>query len=580
LDDDLVERLVDQPAIYFVSNYLWSHDRCAAVSVRAKQANPNSIVVHGGPNTPKYPADVEAYFRDHPDVDVTVRGEGEETAAELLAALVGQLGPDHEGPPDLSVLADVPGLSYRDGDRVVRTADRDRIADLDTIPSPYLTGLFDLYGRVPHVSATIETNRGCPYGCTFCDWGSATLSRIRKFDIERVFAELEWCARSHIKAVGLADANFGIWERDVEITQRLADLKAIHGYPRLFGSNYAKNTVKHLRRIIEILVDAGILTHGVLSLQSMDEGTLDTIKRSNIRLDKYEDLATQFREADLPLHVDLMLGLPGSTAASFNDDLQACIDREVQANVHPTELLVNSPMNEPAYREENKIEIDVIGTNKLVVSTASFTRQDRAFMGDMRRVFLLCEDFGVLRHVARYVRSETGVREVDFYSRLLLDARADRERWPAIAFTLEQAPDVMTAPVSWKFLFDDLHQYLVEELHITDDDALATILAVQLALLPAPERPFPLHLELAHDYAAWHRSVIEVKDAGHRTDWHEHVAALRTFPPAPFTVDDPDGVSRLAAGQNLDMHGFGFNWELESPVRRRVDNWVNDLLYV
>ena len=46
--------------------------------------------------------------------------------------------------------------------------------------------------------AILETNRGCPYGCTFCDWGSATLSRIRKFDLDRVFAELEWCAQHEV----------------------------------------------------------------------------------------------------------------------------------------------------------------------------------------------------------------------------------------------------------------------------------------------------------------------------------------------------------------------------------------------
>ena len=87
------------------------------------------------------------------------------------------------------ILADVPGLSFRLGDRVVRTAPRDRIADLNTIPSAVLLGIYD--GFIPAGGGpgglNLETNRGCPYGCTFCDWGSATLSRIRKFDLDRVF---------------------------------------------------------------------------------------------------------------------------------------------------------------------------------------------------------------------------------------------------------------------------------------------------------------------------------------------------------------------------------------------------------
>ncbi len=82
----------------------------------------------------------------------------------------------------------------------MQTAARDRIADLDSLPSPVLTGLFD--GFIPaggeRAGLILETNRGCPYGCTFCDWGSATLSRIRQFDLDRVFAELDWCAEHHL----------------------------------------------------------------------------------------------------------------------------------------------------------------------------------------------------------------------------------------------------------------------------------------------------------------------------------------------------------------------------------------------
>ena len=112
--------------------------------------------------------------------------------AEVLDALAGvELS---NGPPDLTPLRDVAGIVFRDGDEVVRSGDRDRITDVDDIPSPYLNGMLDAYGEAVEGTAIIETNRGCPYGCTFCDWGSATLSRIRKFDLDRVFAELEWCA--------------------------------------------------------------------------------------------------------------------------------------------------------------------------------------------------------------------------------------------------------------------------------------------------------------------------------------------------------------------------------------------------
>ncbi len=169
------------------------------------------------------------FFADHPHVDIAVHGEGEATFAHLLAALRGDIG---DGPADLSPLREVPGLTYRDGDQVVTTDKRDRVEDLDTIPSPILEGLYDGFVPAgPLGGVAIETNRGCPYGCTFCDWGSATLSRVRKFDLDRIFAELEWCARNQIQTVGICDANFGIFERDVEIAERIAELKAEYGFP-------------------------------------------------------------------------------------------------------------------------------------------------------------------------------------------------------------------------------------------------------------------------------------------------------------------------------------------------------------
>ena len=571
LDPAKAEDLVaDGPGVFLFSNYLWTLPQCLEVSAAVKAASPASITIHGGPSTPKYEADVDAFFRDNPHVDVAVHGEGEVSATAVLAALVGEIG---AVPPNLSVLRDVQGISYRDGADVVKTPARERIADLDSLPSPYLSGMFDAYTGVPGVNVTIETNRGCPYGCTFCDWGSATLSRIRKFSLERVFAEAEWCATHQIDGYGLADANFGIFDRDVAITERVVELKAEYGYPTAFGANYAKNTVRHLEKIIRAVVDAGILTHGTLSLQSMDEETLATIDRSNIKLERYEDLATAFRRARLPLFVDLMVGLPGQTKQSFHEDLQQCLEREVHVRIPVTELLVNSPMNDPEYRRQHQIQVEagdgqMMKHRLLVVSTSSFTRRDYDEMMQVFRMFLLFEDFGALRQVGRYVRQETGIREMDLYERLRQVARTEPERWPNIALTVRGVPRYMAPPVSWRFFFDELREFLVDEVGVSDDSALDTVLTAQHALLPACGRRFPVILQLDHDYAAWYRAMFDAKDSGHREDWHATVSPLRTFPPAAFFVEDPEQKSTRALGVFIETHGMGANWELHSPVER------------
>ena len=559
----------ERPAIYLFSNYLWSHAQCMQVSAQVKALSPGSITVHGGPDAPKYPGDVEDYFRTHPSVDVTVRGEGEATAVAVLDALRGVIG---QAKPDLSVLADVPGISFRLGERIVRTADRERIADLDAIPSPFLTGLFDAYGEVPgSISVVTETNRGCPYGCTFCDWGSATLSRIRSFAIERVFAEIEWCAEHGMFCIGPADSNFGIFPRDVEIAEKIAAVRRQHGFPKVFGVSYAKNSVKHLQHIIETMAKAGIVTQGIMSLQTMDPGTLAAVRRSNIKTEKYDQLAAEFRRAQLPLFVDLMLGLPGSTPESFRADLQQCVNREVQVRIPQTTLLINSPMNDPAYRAEYEIETNEPfrpGVPRLVVSTKTLSREQYDGLARLRLMFLLFENFGVLRQVSRFVHQETGLGEVELYERLRVDTERAPERWPMLRLLASVVPAIMSAPGSWQLVLDELREYLIEVVGLVPDDALESVLAVQLALLPAHGRLMPETLHLAHDYAAWCAAMIAVKESPARDEWTGLVPRLREFPPASFTVSDPDEAVRRAIGAGIELHGFGLNWEFQSPIRR------------
>ena len=566
-----VEELGAAPAVYLFSNYMWSARNNLACSARIKAHSPGSLTIHGGPETPKYQGDVEDFFAANPHVDVAIHGEGEVTTAEVLAALADQLGGD--APLDLSVLRDVPGLSFRLGDEVVRTESRPRLEDLNVIPSPYLTGLFDAYAEMPGLFVTLESNRGCPYGCTFCDWGTVTMARIRKLDLDRVLGELDWCARNGALMVGFADANFGIFARDVEIAEHVVGLKQHYGMPQAVGASYAKNTVKHLEKIVTAWIDAGIATTGVLSLQTMDPGTLDAVHRSNIKTEKYDQLARTFRDRRLPLYIDLMVGLPGSTLASFSDDVQGCIDREVQVKLHPTSVLVNSPMNDPAYRAEYGIEVDEAHDDEgrrlprslPLVATSSMGRAELAELESFRQLFLACENFGVLRHVVRYVRHETGEREIDLYHRLWMAARESPERWPAIDFLAGTLEHLMAPPASWQLLIEDVRAFVLETTDVPDDDALATVLAAQHAVLPSPGRRFPVVLDLPHDVVSWHQQMLVAKDE--EGVWTERVPHLRDLPPGRLVVEDPREVTTKRMGGYLDRSMLD-NWELESGLTR------------
>src|SRR5262249_13918263 len=147
---------------------------------------------------PSYPQACETFLRKERHVDYVVKGEGETALVDLLVALA-------HGDAKTRPLS---SISTLDGDRFVQHPIRERTRDLDEFPSPYLTGMFDSLRPEKWPSATIESNRGCPYGCTFCDWGAATLQKIRTFSLERVRAEVTWLAERKVPAMWIADANF------------------------------------------------------------------------------------------------------------------------------------------------------------------------------------------------------------------------------------------------------------------------------------------------------------------------------------------------------------------------------------
>ncbi|WP_438021201.1 radical SAM protein [Sorangium sp. So ce315] len=545
------------PGIVLFSDYTWTLNSHLRISKMLKAASPEFVTVHGGPSVPAHAAEVSRFLAQHEHIDVAVRGEGELTTAELLKALASSPGRPAAG---LHRLRAVAGLTFRDSTSetgLTRTADRARAVDVNMFPSAYLSGSFDGCRKDQLVAAVLETNRGCPYGCTFCDWGSATLQKIRTFDLERVRGEIEWIAAHHIPIIWCADANFGILERDVEIARMVADARRRHGFPRQFLVNYAKNATARLAEIVRILRDADVAAEGVLSMQTTDEATLSIVRRSNIKTRKYDELIDVFRHLKLPVTTDLMMGLPGSTVDSFAGDLQRCIDRAVPARVYHAQVLANSPMADPVYREKYCIETD---DNDNVVSTFSFTRDDLRAMKRLYDVYRLHETSGALFYVLRYLQWDHSIRAVDFLRRLIEVLAADPGAYPALAWVDRYSPWNLNVG-GWRPFYDDMARYLEEHHGVGRSTALEAVLRMQEAVLREPGRTFPETVRLAHDVVAWWR------DHGAGTSRPPVSARLDTYPPVEVVVDDPDGLCRLDLTRQRQYDYHFVRWELQSPLR-------------
>lgn len=543
--------------IWLFSDYLWSQEYNLGLAAAVKAADRGNITVHGGPSAPKYAQACEQHMARYPQVDLVVRGEGEQTLVELLEALAGR-----EAGEGLDVLSGVAGLSYRSQGRVVRTPERPRIADVDSLPSPYLGGHFDHYGGEV-VAAIIETNRGCPYACTFCDWGSATQQKIRRFDLDRVKAEIEWIGRKGIQVLWIADANFGVFQRDVEIAAFIAETKARFGAPREVVVNYPKNATEKIAEIVKIFARAGICGQGVVSIQTTDPETLRVIRRDNIRVDKYDELARIFREEGLPLSTDLMIGLPGATPASFKADLQRYFDEDIWVKAYRTQLLPNSPMADPDYLREHRIRVDA---NKFLVATASYDEKDLAAMVSLWLGFNILDGYGVLRYVSRHLQWDHGVPGTDLVQRLVQGVQSAPGSYPAIASMFRNFNANRPAETDWARFHEEIGRFITDAFGVTMDPALRTVLRANALAMPSPGRAMPETHHLDHDVVAYFRDHLD-GPGGRR---------LADYPPGEFRLEDPFGLCRTGACgvEQYDSHQVFF--ELTSPVSRRrsVPNFV------
>ncbi|MBT8062017.1 MAG: radical SAM protein, partial [Gammaproteobacteria bacterium] len=382
------------PGVWLFSNYIWSLDINLKIANLLKSRDQANLIIFGGPSVPGYAAACASFMADNPAVDIAVHGEGEVAIAELLDHV--SAGEQGQVVYDASGLQEVQGLTFRDPDareQLVNTPPRTRLKEPDSIPSPYLTGVFDSYDGAVE-AAIIESNRGCPFGCTFCDWGSATRQKVRKFDLDRVKQEIEWIGRNQVRVIWIADANFGMYDRDIELSEYIVETKKKYGFPQEVVVNYTKNTTRRLVEIIKAFSAGGIISQGIISIQTTDEATLEVINRRNIKTEKYDELTRVFADANLPLSTDLMIGLPGITPQAFDRDLQRYFDVDVSAKAYPTQLLPNSPMADPEYMEKYQIKVD---DEDFIIACHSFNEQELADMKAIFNVFMIADGYSVLR---------------------------------------------------------------------------------------------------------------------------------------------------------------------------------------
>lgn len=411
-----------------LSCYVWNWSTNLEIARRVKTRNPDCLVVAGGP----HPAWGEPGFIDAQGViDIIVKREGEEPFRRILKAALAAV-PDFTG---------IPNLILR-GDR--HTEDTGPL-DLTGMASPILAQAAslarmsrDLRARGRDAHMMWETNRGCPYSCAFCDWGSATNAKVRRFDMTRLEAEIDWFSEARLHTVFIADANYGMLKRDEETAERLCLSKRTTGYPEYIVLNPPKNRQDVMARITERFCEAGLFALSSVNFQHTRAEVLQAIARENIPIRKLMEPIVRQWTPQTPITAVLITGNPGDTHDLWMDCHDDILEWGFHEDIVAVDFVVlpNAPAGSRAYRAQWQIEtirrripLKILPKSgagdraenfcEYIVATSSFDRDDWVRMRLWTTIVQGFHNYGATRFISAYLRHYHGCRYRDVYEALV-----------------------------------------------------------------------------------------------------------------------------------------------------------------
>jgi radical SAM superfamily enzyme YgiQ (UPF0313 family) len=295
-----------------------------------KQLNPHSKIVLGGP----FPTvKAREILEKHPEINVVVRGEGEETFLELAQTL------EHDGS-----LRTMKGITYRENGCIRRNPDRPLIDDLDKLPFParHLQPL-DLYKTQGYI--TIFSSRGCPYNCIFCVIPKIWQRQWRARSPANVVDELALIAERYggFKRVFFVDDLFDLNAERVEGI--CAELNK-RGLDVQWGYNSRADLLT--KALVEKMYAAGCreIRFGA------ESGSAEVLKNAGKAMD-IGQLKTGVRRcmnAGMYVAVSFMFGLPGETNVTARTTLE--LAKELNAHENNFSVVVPYPGTELYERPE------------------------------------------------------------------------------------------------------------------------------------------------------------------------------------------------------------------------------------
>jgi len=281
----------------------------AAISIahHLKRAKPDLTIVLGGAHATLL---AEETLAAAPEIDIIIRGEGEETIIELLRAL------EHKQPLD-----NVSGISYREDGKVISTAARSTAVDLDSLPflAYHLLPWRRYSPHPPHGRAfpfaAIITSRGCPYRCSYCSkpiFGN----KFRGQSPERVVEEVAYYQEKFgIKELAFYDDVFTLNKKRA---YAIADEILKRGLKICWTCETRVNLVD--KELLRHMKQAGCyaIAYGI---ESASPEILNILNK-DITLEQVEEAVGITQEVGLQTIGYFMIGSPGESPETIDQTIQ------------------------------------------------------------------------------------------------------------------------------------------------------------------------------------------------------------------------------------------------------------------
>jgi radical SAM superfamily enzyme YgiQ (UPF0313 family) len=339
---DSLENLLDSD-ISFFSTYLWNINTSLEIAKNIKNMKPEQVIVFGGGGfSKKHP---EKFLKENSFIDIACRGEGERVFTSIL-----------ENYKDRN-WKNIPSIDYNEKGKIITNPQGKRIVDLKEVPSPYLEGVFDplIQSNPEQIWLGLwETNRGCPFSCSYCEWGEEYHNKVSNYDLEKLSKEIDWFSENKVEFIFCCDANFGMMKRDSEIVEKFIENKKKYNYPQRLSVQNTKNSTERSYLVNKMLAESDLSKGVNLAFQSLNKKTLESIGRKNISNDVFQELQQRFNREGIPTFSDIILGLPEETYESFVEGISSLIEGGQKNRIQLINLsiLPNSEMAKPEYQKK------------------------------------------------------------------------------------------------------------------------------------------------------------------------------------------------------------------------------------